>query len=59
VIAGRRSRRYYDFVRRWMTGEVARHQHWARQHYARAARAAASSLAGRVGMALTAHQVES
>jgi radical SAM superfamily enzyme YgiQ (UPF0313 family) len=59
VVAGRRSRRYYDFARRWMTGEVARHQHWARQRYARAVRAAASSLAGRIGMALTAHQVES
>jgi radical SAM superfamily enzyme YgiQ (UPF0313 family) len=59
VVAGRQSRRYYDFARRWMTGEVARHQHWARQRYARAVRAAASSLAGRIGMALTARQVES
>ena len=25
VIRGRPSRRYYDFARRWMTGEVARH----------------------------------
>ena len=59
VVAGRRSRRYYDFARRWMTGEVALHRHWGRQQYAGALRAAASSLAGRVGMALTAHQVES
>ena len=38
VIRGRPSRRYYDFARRWMTGEVARDQHWQRGRYARAAR---------------------
>ena len=40
--AAGRSRRYYDFARRWMTGEVARHEHWQRGRYARAVRARAA-----------------
>ena len=59
VVAGRRSKSYYGFARRWMTSEVARHRHWMQGDYARAVRSAASAWAGRVGMALTAHQVES
>jgi radical SAM superfamily enzyme YgiQ (UPF0313 family) len=52
-VRDRPSRRYYDFARRWITGEVARHEHWQRKAYARAARAASSALVGRVGMKLT------
>lgn len=52
VITGRPSRRYYDCARRWMTGEVARHEYWHRGHYVRAARAASSAFVGRVGMTL-------
>jgi anaerobic magnesium-protoporphyrin IX monomethyl ester cyclase len=53
VIQGRPPRRYYDFARRWMTGEVARHQHWQCGRYAPAMRAASSALIGRIGMKLT------
>ena len=52
-IAGRPPRRYYDFARRWITGEVARHAHWNHGRYARAVRAASSAALGRVGMRLT------
>ena len=52
VVRGRRSRLYYDFARRWMEGEVARHRHWGAGRYWRAARAATRAGAGRVGMAL-------
>lgn len=55
VIAGRPVRRYYDFARRWMTAEVARDGYWRRGRYASAARAAASALVGRIGMAMTGH----
>jgi len=51
-IAGRPDRRYYDFARRWITGEVARHEHWRQGRYARAVRAASSAAVGRVGMRL-------
>ncbi len=53
VVRGRPKRRYYDFARRWMTGEVARHDHWRHRRYGPAARAATSALVGRVGMAVT------
>ena len=53
AIKGRPHRRYYDFARRWMVGEVARSIHWQRGRYARAVRAASSALVGRVGMSLT------
>ena len=52
-IANRPSRRYYDFARRWISGEVARHQYWQRGAYARAARAATSAVVGRIGMTLS------
>ena len=52
VVRGRRSRRYYDFARQWMEGEVARHRHWGAGRYFRAARAATRAGAGRLGMAL-------
>ncbi|HEX6739329.1 MAG TPA: radical SAM protein [Vicinamibacteria bacterium] len=52
VVQGRRTRRYYDFARQWMEGEVARHRHWGAGRYWRAARAATRAGAGRLGMAL-------
>jgi radical SAM superfamily enzyme YgiQ (UPF0313 family) len=52
-IAGRPRRRYYDFARRWIAGEVARHAHWKQRRYAHAVRAASSAALGRVGMRLT------
>ena len=52
-VTNRPSRRYYDFARRWMSGEVARHEHWQRRNYVHAARAATSAVIGRVGMAMT------
>ena len=53
VIAGRPPRRYYDFARRWIAGEVAAHDHLRRGRYAHALRAASSALIGRAGMSLT------
>jgi radical SAM superfamily enzyme YgiQ (UPF0313 family) len=55
VIRGRPVRTYYDFARRWMSGEVARNRHWRNQRYASAARSASSALVGRIGMAVTAN----
>jgi radical SAM superfamily enzyme YgiQ (UPF0313 family) len=52
VVRGRPTRRYYDFARRWIAGEVARHDHWRHRRYGPAARAATSALVGRVGMAV-------
>jgi radical SAM superfamily enzyme YgiQ (UPF0313 family) len=50
LVTGRPSRRYYDFARRWIVGEVARHQHWHEGRYLRAARAAGHAAVGRLGM---------
>ncbi|MEW6321770.1 MAG: radical SAM protein [Acidobacteriota bacterium] len=58
VVTGRPGRRYYDFARRWMTGEVARHRHWQAGRLGAALRAASSAVVGRVGMALTSHWVQ-
>jgi radical SAM superfamily enzyme YgiQ (UPF0313 family) len=52
-LEGRHKRVYYDFVRRWMTGEVALHRHWTEGSYLQAARAAAVAGVGRLGMAVT------
>jgi radical SAM superfamily enzyme YgiQ (UPF0313 family) len=52
VVSGRPSRRYYDFARRWIVGEVACHQHWREGQYVQAARAATNAVVGRVGMRL-------
>lgn len=54
TVSDRPGKRYYDCARRWIAGEVARHEHWRRGEYARAARAASSALVGRIGMTLTA-----
>ena len=56
TIAGRPSRRYYDFARRWMTAEVARDRYWQQGRYVRAAKAASSAAIGRMGMRLTGGQ---
>jgi radical SAM superfamily enzyme YgiQ (UPF0313 family) len=53
TVTGRPSRRYYDFARRWMTGEVARDQHWRNRRYAGAMKAACLATLGRVGMRVT------
>jgi radical SAM superfamily enzyme YgiQ (UPF0313 family) len=53
TIRHRPRRQYYEFARRWMTGEVARDNHWRKGHYRQAARAGSSALVGRIGMALT------
>jgi anaerobic magnesium-protoporphyrin IX monomethyl ester cyclase len=53
TIAGRPSRRYYDFARRWIVGEVARDQHWQNGRYVRAARASVAATVGRLGMRVT------
>jgi radical SAM superfamily enzyme YgiQ (UPF0313 family) len=57
-VTGRHSRRYYGFARRWIAGEVARHHHWRAGRYLRAARAAVSAGAGRLGMTLTSRDQE-
>jgi anaerobic magnesium-protoporphyrin IX monomethyl ester cyclase len=53
LIRERPRRRYYDFARRWISGEVARHGHWQNRRYAQAMRAASSALVGRIGMRVT------
>jgi anaerobic magnesium-protoporphyrin IX monomethyl ester cyclase len=53
VVRGRPPRRYYDFARRWISGEVARQQHAAQGRPVLAARAAASAMIGRIGMRVT------
>jgi anaerobic magnesium-protoporphyrin IX monomethyl ester cyclase len=53
VVRGRPVRRYYDFARRWIAGELALDDHWRHGRYGRAARAATSALVGRLGMAVT------
>jgi radical SAM superfamily enzyme YgiQ (UPF0313 family) len=53
TITGRPSRRYYDFARRWIDGEVARDQHWRNGRYLGAARATVSAALGRMGMRVT------
>lgn len=58
VVEGRQTRLYYRFARRWITGAVATDRHWQRGEYLRAARAAASAGAGRLGMSLVSRQRE-
>jgi radical SAM superfamily enzyme YgiQ (UPF0313 family) len=53
IVSGRPGPRYYEFARRWIAGEVARHGHWRHRRYAAAARAASAALVGRIGMKLT------
>jgi anaerobic magnesium-protoporphyrin IX monomethyl ester cyclase len=53
VIRGRRTPLYYRFARTWMHGEVDRDRHWREGRWWRAARSAALSRVGRLGMAFT------
>jgi len=53
AIRGRRTPLYYRFARTWMHGEVDRDRHWREGRWWRAARSAALSGVGRLGMALT------
>lgn len=59
-IAGRHSRRYYDFATRWMVNEVALHR--ARRNggvsLSRQLKMQANVTVGKIGMRLTQHQVE-
>jgi anaerobic magnesium-protoporphyrin IX monomethyl ester cyclase len=55
IIRERPGPKYYNYARRWITGEVAQHEHWQRGRYAQALRAASSALVGRIGMTLTEH----
>jgi anaerobic magnesium-protoporphyrin IX monomethyl ester cyclase len=59
-IAGRRSRRFYDFATRWMVNEVAAHrQRTSREIYSVAhLRALANAGIGKMGMWLTQHERE-
>ncbi len=60
TVAGRRSRRFYRFATRWMVGEVALHRQRVRSEggFAGRARNFLNSRIGRLGMALTQHEVE-
>lgn len=60
IVKGRHSKRYYRFANRWMVGSVALHRQRKapRQDVLALAKAAANAGVGRVGMALTAGEVE-
>ena len=60
TVAGRPSRRFYSFATRWMVNEVAwqREQAARRRNYRRLARTYLNKRLGRLGMRLTAHEVE-
>lgn len=60
TVAGRRSHHFYKHATRWMVGEVAyNRQRVAHQtDYLRMAKAFVNAKVGRLGMAMTAHQVE-
>jgi hypothetical protein len=57
-VKGRHSRRYYQFVRRWMINEVSRDRDWRHGAYLRAARAATKAGLARLGMVVTRHERE-
>jgi anaerobic magnesium-protoporphyrin IX monomethyl ester cyclase len=60
VVKGRHSKRYYRYANRWMVGSVALHRQrqTPRPDLLALAKAAANAGVGRVGMALTAGEVE-
>jgi len=58
TVAGRHSRRFYAFAGRWLASGVAARRHLAHGEYARAVRSFVSAGAGRLGMRLTAREVE-
>jgi radical SAM superfamily enzyme YgiQ (UPF0313 family) len=60
ILRGRHSKRYYRYATRWMVGSVALHRQRKapRQNLLALAKAATNAGMGRVGMALTAGEVE-
>lgn len=60
TVGGRRSRRYYRYATRWMVGEVDFHRQRGntQRDVKRMAKAYLNSRIGRLGMALTQHEVE-
>jgi anaerobic magnesium-protoporphyrin IX monomethyl ester cyclase len=60
TVAGRHSRRFYEFAIRWMVGEVQWHRqrHSPRPNYWRMAKAWANARIGQVGMWLTKREKE-
>jgi anaerobic magnesium-protoporphyrin IX monomethyl ester cyclase len=59
TVAGRHSKRYYDYAQQWLWGEfIFNKQRKNGNHPVRLAKAAANIGIGRLGMALTASQVE-
>ena len=60
TVAGRRSRRFYDFATRWMVNEVALHRASknTERDYVGLAKKYLNARIGRAGMYLTRHQVE-
>lgn len=60
TVAGRHSRRFYQFATRWMVNEVAAHRErqQAQPDYRRLAKAMVNARIGRLGMLATQHEVE-
>jgi anaerobic magnesium-protoporphyrin IX monomethyl ester cyclase len=60
TVAGRHSRRYYDFATRWMVNEVALHKQRTsgERNIARMAKTLINAKIGRAGMMLTQREVE-
>jgi anaerobic magnesium-protoporphyrin IX monomethyl ester cyclase len=61
TVAGRHSRRYYRHATRWMVGEVELHRQRSSDlpNYKQMAKAFVNANAGRLGMRLSRHEVES
>jgi hypothetical protein len=56
-VKGRHSPRYYSFATRWMVNAVALHrEQTSSRRVSRQVKAAANTVVGRVGMALTKHE---
>lgn len=60
TVAGRHSRRFYEFAIRWMVGEVAwyKQRNGAVRNYRQMAKALVNAKVGRLGMLLTQNEVE-
>jgi len=60
TVAGRHSRRFYQYATRWMVNEVAAHRErqQAQPNYRRLAKAMVNARIGRLGMLVTQHEVE-
>ena len=61
TVAGRHSRRFYEFANRWMVGEVAWHRqrNGSQGNFRQMAKAFVNAQVGRLGMWLTRSEVES